>query len=152
MRRIIIASTTLFALVLAACSSNKPATTSTITTDNTQKQRNLAADRVLIGVFETGDVDKLDAIIDPSFINHAGTGDRVGLDSLKTGVKAFHTLMKSVKVDRKRQLADEEYVSDWIRFIGDDPKAVIEGMEVTRYANGKAVEHWFFPNSQTRRN
>ncbi|GAB3551073.1 hypothetical protein GCM10027577_31090 [Spirosoma fluminis] len=119
---------------------------------SSQRKRNLASDKVLIGVFESGDVDKLDAIIDPAFVNHAATGDRTGLDSLKTGVRRFHARMKTVKVELKRQLSDDEYVSDWVRFLGANPAMVIEGMEVTRYVNGKAVEHWFFPNSQPRRN
>ena len=125
---------------------------SSSTTGSSQRQRNLAADNVLISVFETGDVAKLDAIIDPAFANHIGAEDRIGLDNLKTMIQGFHARMKTVKVELKRQLSDEEYVSDWVRFTGADPTMVIEGMEVTRYANGKAVEHWFFPNSQTRRN
>ena len=139
------------ALGLVACQTSKP-TIGSPRTGSSQQQRNLAADKVLIGVFETGDIAKLDAAIDPAFVNHIGLEDRVGLVHLKTMIQGFHARMKSVKVELKRQLSDEEYVSDWVRFTGADPAMVIEGMEVTRYANGKAVEHWFFPNSQARRN
>lgn len=136
---------------LTACSTSKLTNASSVII-SPQRQRNIAADNVLISVFETGDVAKLDAIIDPTFANHIGTEDRIGLDNLRTMIQGFHASMKTVKVELKRQLSDEEYVSDWVRFTGADPTMVIEGMEVTRYANGKAVEHWFFPNSQVRRN
>jgi predicted SnoaL-like aldol condensation-catalyzing enzyme len=151
MRLIIHLSICCLTLTLAACHTSK-STNRLSSTGPSQQQRNLAADKVLLSVFETGDVAKLDAVIDPAFINHIGTEDRVGLDNLKTMIQGFHARMKSVKVELKRQLSDEEYVSDWVRFTGRDPGAVIEGMEVTRYANGKAVEHWFFPNSQARQN
>ncbi|MBK8291394.1 MAG: nuclear transport factor 2 family protein [Flammeovirgaceae bacterium] len=114
------------------------------------RQKNIDADNILLSVFETGDVSKLDAIIARDFINHAGA-DKIGLDSLKTMVKGFHARMKNVKVEVVRQLADDEYVADWVRFIGEN-NMVIEGIEMTRYSNGKAKEHWFFPGGQPRRN
>ena len=57
-----------------------------------------------------------------------------------------------IKREIKRQLADEEYVADWVHFSGSSLIVVIEGIELTRYANGKAVKHWVFLNSQGRRN
>lgn len=114
------------------------------------RQKNIDADNILLSVFETGDVSKLDPIIAPDFINHAGA-EKIGLDSLKTMVKGFHARMKNVKVEVVRQLADNEYVADWVRFIGHN-NMVIEGIEMTRYSNGKAKEHWFFPGGQPRRN
>ena len=152
MRSLVLASAIFLLLAFASCRGSRPIHGSATMATSSQQQRNITADKVLISVFETGDVAKLDAIIDPAFVNHIGTEDRVGLDNLKTMVQGFHARMKTVKVELKRQLSDEEYVSDWVRFIGADPNMVIEGMEVTRYANGKAVEHWFFPNRQARRN
>lgn len=40
-------------------------------------------------VFEPGDVAKLDAIIDPAFVNPTGTEDYVGLDNLKTMIQVY---------------------------------------------------------------
>lgn len=112
-----------------------------------QRQKNIEADNVLLKVFETGDVSTLNEIIAPDFLNHAGGNDKVGLDCLKAMVKGFHKRVPNVKMEMIRQFADDQYVSDWVRFSGSDG-TVIEGMEVTRYANEKAVEHWFFVNSQ----
>lgn len=126
--------------------TNKTAETS-IYSEKTLK--NIEADKILLNVFEIGDVSQLDAIIAPDFVNHQAVGDLHGLDSLKIGVGKFHTMMGTVKLELKRRWADDEFVNDWVKFSSPDSKIVIEGMEVTRYVNGKAVEHFFFPNGQT---
>ena len=113
-------------------------------------QKNITADNTLLKVFETGNVALLDSIISPDFVNHTAMGDRQGIEILKTQVKGFHANFKPTKVELVKRLCDEEYVSDWIRFIGEAPNALIEGIEMTKYINGKAVEHWFFPNSQKK--
>jgi predicted SnoaL-like aldol condensation-catalyzing enzyme len=113
---------------------------------NREIQKNIAADNQFLKVFETGNVSLLDAIIAPQFYNH--TGNNKGVDSLKSAIKRFHKMMKTVKLDLIRQFADNEYVSDWIRYTSADAKIVIEGIEMTRYVKGKAVEHWFFPYDQ----
>ena len=112
---------------------------------------NIAADKVLLKAFESGDVSKLDQIIEPGFVNHQAAGDIHGLDSLKIGINRFHTMMGTVNLELVRQWADDEFVNDWIRFSSPNSKMVIEGMEVTRYVDGRAVEHFFFPNGQARR-
>ena len=55
--------------------------------------QNIAADKVLLKAFESGDVGKLDQIIAPGFVNHQAAGDIHGLDSLKIGINRFHTMM-----------------------------------------------------------
>jgi predicted SnoaL-like aldol condensation-catalyzing enzyme len=109
----------------------------------------MAADYTLLQVFETGDVSQLDSIIAPNFINHAGPGDIQGLAAQKAMVQAFHKQVPDVKMEVKRRWADDDYVSDWISYAG--AATVIEGIELTRYANGKAVEHWFFPSSRPKK-
>jgi hypothetical protein len=115
---------------------------------SSQTLRNIAADKVLLNAFESGNVDSLDKIIAPQFVNHQSIGDLHGLDSLKIMIKAFHSRMGTVKLELKRRLADEEFVSDWVRFTTTNSPVGIEGMEVTRYVDGKAVEHFWFPNGQ----
>ncbi|GGA85081.1 hypothetical protein GCM10011511_05140 [Puia dinghuensis] len=118
---------------------------------NPAVQKNKYVDSELLHVFETGDLGMLDAIVDPGFVNHTGMGDRKGIDSLKEMVSGFHARLPNVIMEVKRRWADEEYVTDWIRYTAPGSATAIEGMEVTRYVNGKAIEHWFFPNSQVGR-
>ncbi|SKB46827.1 nuclear transport factor 2 family protein [Dyadobacter psychrophilus] len=112
-------------------------------------ERNKSANETLLKAFQTGDVSALDGIIAPDFVNHAG--ERVGVDSLKVGIVRFHARFKPDRMEIKRQLMDGEYFSDWIRYVGSDSSMVIEGIEMTRYTNGKAMEHWFFPGGTPRR-
>ncbi|WDF81129.1 nuclear transport factor 2 family protein [Mucilaginibacter sp. KACC 22773] len=139
---------TIVLLITFACADALKANAQTITSSTSdnkdrERQKNIEADNILINVFETGDVSKLDAVISPDFYNH--TGNQRGIDALKISIGQFHGRMKTVKTELIRQFADDEYVSDWIRYTGSDPVNVIEGMEVTKYLNGKAIEHWFFP-------
>jgi hypothetical protein len=83
--------------------------------------QNIAADKVLLKAFESGDVSKLDQIIDPVFVNHQAGGDIHGLDSLKIGINRFHTMMGTVNLELIRQWADEEFVNDWVRFSSPFP-------------------------------
>ena len=103
----------------------------------------IKADNVLMKVFETGNVQMLDAIIAPDFVNHTGS-DKVGLDSLKQMVKGFHSNLENIKMEVVTQMSDDNYVCDWVKFTGNNPDLLIEGIEVTRYEKGLAKEHWFF--------
>lgn len=113
-----------------------------INNQNNITQKNIAADKILLKVFETGNIALLDDIISTDFVNHTAMGDLVGIENLKTMVKDFHNTFNPTKVEVIRQLFDNEYVSDWIRFI--NPSSLIEGIEMTKYKDGKAIEHWFF--------
>jgi len=143
-------TTTLCLLLNVASMAQNKKTFPSSDSINLKRQQNIDADNVLLKAFETGDVSQLDLVIDPEFLNHAG--EKKGVDSLKMMIRGFHARMNNLKLELKRQLADDEYVFDWVRFINSGPDIIIEGMEVTRYANGKAIEHWFFPGGQSRRN
>lgn len=132
--------TFLFLISVSAYAQMKP------TVNGATIQKTLEADNALLKAFETGDVSKLDNYISADFLNH--TGGNVGVDSLKSGIKKFHASFKPAKMESKRQLTDGEYVADWVRYTGVNPAMVIEGIEMTKYHNGKALEHWFFPAAQ----
>jgi hypothetical protein len=118
--------------------------------EHSERQRNMDVDSHLLKVFETGDVSLLDTIVHPDFVNHTSTEDQRGLDNLKSMVKRVQLQISNMKMEVFRRWADNDYVTDWVRFTGSNQTVVVEGMEVTRYVNGKAIEHWFFPNSQRR--
>jgi predicted ester cyclase len=146
-----------FALfAFASCNTsadNKVAAPST----SSQAQKNIDADKIISEAFESGDAGKLDGVVASDFVDHTDMGDKKGIDSLKSGLNMIHSQFKDMKMELKRQWADDEYVVDWTRYTGTNPTAMmgmpagpfdIKGMEVTRFTNGKAVEHWFFDDSQ----
>jgi predicted ester cyclase len=73
-----------------------------------------------------------------------------GIDSLKAFILASHEHIKNLKMELTKELADDEYVMSWVQFkgTGDGQENTVQGnfnvrdMEITRFKNGKAVEHW----------
>jgi len=116
------------------------------TENDSLTRNNIQLDDILLNVFESGDVKQLDLILAPEFINHSGS-DKIGIDSTKMMVRKFHSVIPGVRVNLLRRFTNGDYIVDWVQFAGAD-STLIDGMEVTRYANGKAMEHWFFPNNQ----
>jgi hypothetical protein len=119
--------------------------------DPAEAKKNQKADDEFLRALQTGDVSKLGDIADARFINH-GVGEKIGPDSLKSSIKMFYSRFKPATVEIISRTTDGEYFGDWIRYVGSNPGVVVEGIEMTKYSNGKAVEHWFFPNNQRRAN
>ena len=156
MRKILLAACAFSLVAITSCNSG-PGTKVASATVSTQAQKNINADKMISDAFQTGDASKLDSVVSPDFVDHTDMGDKKGIDSLKNGVNMVHTHFKDMKMEMNRQWADDDYVVDWVRYTGTNPSAMggmpagpydIRGMEVSRFANGKAVEHWFFYESQ----
>lgn len=139
---------------LASCNQTKVAGEKT---DNPSVQKNLDADHAISKAFETGDVSKLDEVVAADVLDHSDMGDKKGIDSLKAMIKWMHDNLKDMKMETKREWADDEYVATWERYYGSNPDGAggmpkgpydMQGVEVTKYKDGKAVEHWGFMNSQ----
>ena len=157
MRKILLPACAICFLATTSCNSG-PDTKVASATMSTQAQKNIDADKMISEAFRTGDASKLDSAVSPDFVDHTDMGDKKGIDSLKSGLNMVHTQFKDMKMDLRRQWADDDYVVDWVRYTGTSPTAMmgmhagpydIKGMEVSRFANGKAVEHWFFYDGQT---
>ncbi len=80
------------------CNSNTGSTTGN--SNDTQKQKNLAANELIIQAFETGDVSKVDSAVSEDFLDHTDRGDMRGRDSLKAAVKWVHENMKRMKAEK----------------------------------------------------
>jgi predicted ester cyclase len=141
---------------ISSCNSG-PDTKVASATMSTQAQKNVDADKMITEAFKTGDANKLDSAVSTDFVDHTDMGDKKGIDSLKNGVNMVHNQFKDMKMELKRQWADDDYVVDWVRYTGTNPTPMmgmpagpydIKGMEVSRFSNGKAVEHWFFYDNQ----
>jgi len=144
-------------LVLTSC-NNSADTKMASANDSSQTEKNIHASQVIWSAFETGDANKLDSVVAPDFLDHTDMGDKKGIDSLKSVVHWLHTNIQNMKMERKKQWADDEYTNEWVHYTGDMPVAMggmpaghfdIKAIELTRYSDGKAVEHWFFYDSQT---
>jgi len=83
-----------------------------------QGQKNIDASNVINKAIQTGDVNTLDKVIAADAVDHAGmTGDIKGLDSIKAVLEKIHD-WADMKMEVIKELADDEYVFQWIRFKG----------------------------------
>jgi predicted SnoaL-like aldol condensation-catalyzing enzyme len=101
--------------------------------------------------FETGDVSAIDSVVADDFVDHTDRGDKVGRDSLKAMVNMVRTNFKDMKMETIRELADDEYTFQWMHYTGTSDGLMMpagpfdmHGMEITKFRDGKAVEHWAY--------
>ena len=150
--------------ICTSCNDSTPATTTAdtttadATTDNgkAEGQKNLAASNAVMNAFQTGDASGLDSVIADDFIDHTDRGDKKGKDSLKAMVKFVHDNFKDMKTDKIRDVADGDYVYSWVTYSGtsDGSMGMPKGpykmsmIELAKFRDGKAVEHWSFMDAQ----
>ncbi|MFC0774852.1 ester cyclase [Terrimonas alba] len=116
-----------------------------------QAEKNIAASHVVSDAFQTGDISKIDSVVASDFVDHTERGD-MGRDSLKAMIKVMHATNKDMKMEIIKDLADDEYVFSWMRFTGTSDGSMgmpagpydMRSIEVVRFKDGKAVEHWGF--------
>jgi predicted SnoaL-like aldol condensation-catalyzing enzyme len=140
------------AMLICICfSCNTSPTTGSGMEANSQVQKNLAADSTIGHAFLTGDASMIDSVVAPDFVDHSERGDR-NRDSLKLFIKMVHDSFPDMKQELVNQAANDDYVYTWMKFSGNStgamgmPKGPYEMrmIEVTKYRDGKATEHWEF--------
>ncbi len=136
--------------ICISCNSETASTSDS--KENSAEQKNLAASNVISKAFQTGDVSGIDSVVADDFIDHTDRGDMKGRDSLKAMVNFVHSNFKDMKTETVREMADGDYVFSWMRYTGTSdgtmgmPKGPYDmnSIEVARFKDGKAVEHWNF--------
>lgn len=132
-----------------ACNNEK---TAAETKDNSKTEKNLAASHAVTKAFDTGDVTALDSVIADNFVDHTDMGDKAGRDSLKAAIAVWRADSKDLKTEILKELADDDYVFSWMRFTGTTSGGMgmpagpydMNAIEVVKFKDGKAVEHWGF--------
>jgi predicted SnoaL-like aldol condensation-catalyzing enzyme len=145
-----------FAICLMSCNNeSKPVvaadTTTAGSTISAKAQKNLDAMHTVTKAFETGDVNSIDTVIASNFVDHTDKGDKKGVDSLKAMIKMSHEADKTMKMEVVKELADDDYAFSLMHYSGTgDGKMMPAGpydmhsLEVVRFSDGKAVEHWAY--------
>ena len=139
---------------LSGCNDKAPDPESGEMSDAARK--NLDAFHAVGNAFETGDISRIDSVVANDFVDHRPTGDVRGTDSLKVMI----TQMKNaatMKTEIKKEFADDEYVMAWMHWTGTSNGSIPEmpagpvdmnGIEVVRFRDGKAIEHWGFMDAR----
>ncbi len=134
-------------MMLAACNQASPSGAS-----QSVAQKNLDAMHVVNQAFETGDVSHIDDVIAADFVDHTDQGDK-NRDSLKAYIQKFHQSGTTMKMEILKEVADSDYSFAMMHYTGEGdgsmmPKGPFDlhEVEVARFKDGKAVEHWAFVN------
>ena len=127
--------------------------TAQVKKDMSLPKKNLAAFAVIEKAFETGDTSKINSVVATDFIEHSERGE-LNRDSLKSMVLWMHTQMANMKTVKVSTVADDNYVMALRHYTGTSdgspgmpPKGEsynMKSVEVARFKNGKAVEHWVY--------
>lgn len=119
--------------------------------DNSMSEKNLASMHIVNKAFETGDVSEIDKAVAADFVDHTDQGDK-GRDSLKAMITSMHKEFPDQKMEVTKELADNDYVFAMMRWTGTSngqmgmPKGPydMKAMEVVKFKDGLAVEHWSY--------
>jgi predicted SnoaL-like aldol condensation-catalyzing enzyme len=137
--------------LLSACNEKDPGNGGRSET----ARKNLDAFHVVDTAFQTGDISRIDSVVASDFVDHTPKGD-YNRDSLKNMI----TIMKNagtMKSEIKKEFADDEYVMAWMHWTGTSDGSIpdlpagpydMNGIEVVRFKDGKAVEHWAFMDAR----
>ena len=149
MRKILFLPTIGLLCFCIGCNNQKTGGTSA------QAQKNLDANHAISKMFETGDFSKLGDYIADDAVDHAGmTGDIKGLNNIKDTLISYSKMASNMKNEMVKELADDDYVMSWMKESGTmnmDGMGMKAGdkyswdiVEVSKFKNGKATDHWSF--------
>jgi predicted ester cyclase len=126
-------------------------------------KKNLDANHAIQKAFDTKDFSKIGDHIAEDGIDHAGQqGDVKGVANIKAEFEKMAAMSENDKTEIIKELADDEYVMSWSHYTGTakvagmglkpGDKIDMNGIELTKFKDGKAVEHWSFvqPNDMMK--
>jgi steroid delta-isomerase-like uncharacterized protein len=120
-----------------------------------EEQSNLAAmNRIYNEVINQGKLEVFDELVSPDMVEHE---ELPGFESNREGIKQYFQMMHNAFPDLHFQVDDIFASGDKVvaritmhgtqqgEFMGVQPtgkKIAVESIDITRFANGKLVEHW----------
>lgn len=110
-------------------------------------KKNIEVNDAITKAFEAGEFDKLGDYIATDAIDHSGEqGDIVGLDNIVAEMKKWKAMMPDMKGTTTKTFADDEYVFTWSTSSGtmNGAKVEMKGVDIAKFKDGKAVEHWMY--------
>ena len=110
--------------------------------------------RRMVEVFNTGDTSVVELVVSPNYVDHQGIGgaEVFGADGFATVVTLARQAHPQLRVEIQELNTEGDKVT--VRLVWSEPRAEIspiptrvqetqrQTIEVVRFANGLAVEHW----------
>ena len=133
---------------LIACNSDSGGMSATA-------KKNKEVNTAIMKAYEAGDYSKMGDYIAADATDHGSyIGDVKGLDSIVAAMKKYHEQMNQTRTEVIKEMADDEYVIVWSKVSGTAKidmlgmKAgqayTMNGVDIAKFKDGKAVEHWIF--------
>ena len=118
-------------------------------------KKNKEVNTAIMKAYESGDLSKMGDYIAADAVDHGGdTGDIKGLDSIVAAMKRYHEQMNHMRTEVIKEIADDEYVIVWSKISGTakidmmgmkaGQSYTMNGVDIAKFKDGKAVEHWIF--------
>ncbi|MEP6596140.1 MAG: ester cyclase [Ginsengibacter sp.] len=141
-------------LFLMSC-TDSATKTNTGTTVTSESERNKANNRAVMKAIETGDSTVIDTLIASDAVDHAGPHmTEIKGDSIKMMLGNMHNDVSDLKMDIIADAAEGDYVFTLSRMTGTtantamgmpaNTKMDMTGVDVVKFKDGKAVEHWSY--------
>src|SRR5438445_13774929 len=100
----------------------------------------------IVRMFATGDVSEAEALFAANYVDHQGLGgtEITGPSGLRRVVQAARSSFTELDVRIVDVLSDGDEVAARLRWHGTSARGVVdrETIDILRFENGKAVEHW----------
>src|SRR5688572_18248692 len=115
-----------------------------------EEKKNLEVSREISKAFGSGDASMIDSLVAPDFIDHTADRGDVGRDSLKKMITTMKQYFPDMNMEQMKEMADGDLVFSQMRFTGTSKGDMgmppgpydMRAIQVTRFKDGKAVEHW----------
>lgn len=135
-------------------------TTTTSSTANSAAEQNKAKNEAVYKAIESGNLSGLDSIISKETVDHSipGGGEAKG-DSIIAMLSKMHNSFSDLKMEVIADAAEGDYVFTLVRMVGTttanpamglpaNTKIDSKSVDVVKFKDGKAVEHWGFEDPQ----
>ena len=106
-----------------------------------------AATKKIVAIFNTGDLAEVDALFSAEYIDHQRPAwlDAIGPEEFRQIVLSARTSLPNLQVTIEALVAEGDSVAARLHWHSTHPAGTIierETLDILRFVNGKAVEHW----------
>ncbi len=142
-------------LFLGACTEQADQADITLTSDTATQDSNKAVMARIYDAFNTGDLSYVDDIMAPNMIEHQMMPgvESVGSEAFRQTVTMMRESFSDLRLDADHMVAEGDMVATLITMSGTQTGPMmgapasgnqfrITGLDLVRFADGKAVEHW----------
>lgn len=112
-------------------------------------KKNIEVNNAIMKAYESGDFSKMGDYIAADAVDHGGeNGDVTGLDSIVSEMKRYQAMMPDMKSSNVLTVGNDDYVFTRATMSGtmNGKQTTMTSVDVSRFVDGKAVEHWIYMN------